>query len=259
MTDCKNTFFNMSLQGTLIREAIQKKSIVKQKAFTLAEILIVLSVIAVLTAILLPVAQKAMVNKKVVKFQKAHETVFKVVSEMTNGDYFLNGDLGIKIDGTLLDGSHEGDTKYFCEVMSNLLESEEKTCDEHGELHSEAYVVAKPSALLKSNGADIHCLHRQKNSCTLNYKYASKIISPDNIYFYEANTKMVFGHLNDQNKRFFKPELGDESGNWRVLCVDIDGWCKEEDPFGYYLSVDGKLLPSKRTSEWLERGIQDKD
>ena len=41
--------------------------------------------------------------------------------------------------------------------------------------------------------------------------------------------------------------------------MDIDGIGKGEDPFGYGIRADGKILTGKRADEWLEKNIQDKD
>ena len=62
-----------------------------KKAFTLAEIMIVLTVIAVITAILLPSARNAMPNEKVMKFKKGHNTLYSAISELVNLDKYLFG------------------------------------------------------------------------------------------------------------------------------------------------------------------------
>lgn len=46
---------------------------------------------------------------------------------------------------------------------------------------------------------------------------------------------------------------------YKGFCMDIDEWCKGEDPFGYGIRVDGKILNSDKANEWLEKSIQDKD
>ena len=45
----------------------------------------------------------------------------------------------------------------------------------------------------------------------------------------------------------------------RVFCMDIDGINKGEDPFGYGIRVDGKIILGARAQEWLEKSIQDKE
>ena len=70
------------------------KSKPMKKAFTLAEIMIVLTIIGVLTAILLPIANHSRPDEAVMKFKKADTTLKNVIRELVNSDkYYLNGDL----------------------------------------------------------------------------------------------------------------------------------------------------------------------
>ena len=102
----------------------------KKNAFTLAEIMIVLMVIGILTAILLPSARNAMPNQDVMKFKKAHNALQTAIRELVNSDkYYLDGDLGVKPDGTLIDGTHDGDNTYFCESISDILSVKENNCE----------------------------------------------------------------------------------------------------------------------------------
>ena len=83
--------------------------------FTLAEIMIVLSIIGILTAILLPIANHSRPDENVMKFKKANTTLARAISELVNSDeYYLDGDLGIRKmpdgSGRLIDGTHSGDT-----------------------------------------------------------------------------------------------------------------------------------------------------
>ena len=41
--------------------------------------------------------------------------------------------------------------------------------------------------------------------------------------------------------------------------MDIDGIGKGEDPFGYGIRADGKVLPGARADEWLQKSIQEKE
>ena len=71
--------------------------------FTLAEILIVLVIIGVLTMILLPIAFQSSPDEQVMKFKKGYNTLGTVIRELVTSDkYYQNGDLGLKKDGTLI-------------------------------------------------------------------------------------------------------------------------------------------------------------
>ncbi len=109
---------------------IDKKTI--KYAFTLAEIMIVLTIIGILSAILLPVMFQSAPNENVMKFKKGHNTLLTSIRELVNSDeYYLNGELGIKADGTILDGSHDGDFTYLCETLSEIINHKSKNCSEN--------------------------------------------------------------------------------------------------------------------------------
>ena len=43
---------------------------------------------------------------------------------------------------------------------------------------------------------------------------------------------------------------------YRVVCLDVDGFDKEENSFGYGIRADGKILTGKRADEWIKKSIQ---
>ena len=93
-----------------------------KKGFTLAEIMIVLAVIGVLTAILLPVAINSTPNENVMKFKKGHNVLLSAIRELVNSDkYYLDGDLGRKPDGSYVISS-----SYFCDTLAELINTQEK-------------------------------------------------------------------------------------------------------------------------------------
>ena len=90
-----------------------------KKGFTLAEILIVLVIMGVLTMILLPVAFQSSPDEKVMKFKKGYNTLNTVIRELVSSDrYYQNGDLGTRANGNTIDGEHDGDITYFCETFA---------------------------------------------------------------------------------------------------------------------------------------------
>ena len=63
----------------------------KKFGFTLAEIMIVLVVIGVITGILIPIAVQSLPDENVMKFKKAHTTFGNVIRESVTSDkyYFV--------------------------------------------------------------------------------------------------------------------------------------------------------------------------
>ena len=97
------------------------------KGFTLAEVLITLTVIGVITAVIIPVAIHSKPDENVMKFKKAHNTLYQVISTLINSDeYYLNGDLGLRADGLQLAGGYidKDEVKtglYFCKTFADVI------------------------------------------------------------------------------------------------------------------------------------------
>ncbi len=100
-----------------------------KRAFTLIEIMIVLTVIGVLSAVLIPVAMNSMPDENVMKFKKAHAELYNVIGQLVTSDkYYLDGDMGVRADGTVLDGTHSGDKSYFCNSFSEMISAKSNNC-----------------------------------------------------------------------------------------------------------------------------------
>jgi len=289
MTCYKKYSCNPSLQGVLIREAIKKKSIVKQKAFTLAEIMIVLSVIAVLTAILLPAARNAMPNENVMKFKKGHNTLLTTISELVNSDkYYLNGDLGVKIDGTLITSANSDNHKYFIQTFADVLSLQYNSPKTGNLTGSGSFgLVPQGCATAGSNIGTVldNCSGHEVTSEIIektkekinafclkaNSVSAKQVVTNDGIWFFDSMPYSTFGITEFTNNAGRRGAiLKDNNGfnvYFKVFCMDIDGVpsnatktnCINECPFTYGINTEGKIFTSKKVDEWLEKSIQDKD
>ena len=94
-----------------------------RKAFTLAEVMIVLTVIGILTAILMPIAFHSAPDENVMKFKKATTTLGTVVREMVSSDqYFQDGNLSKKSDGT------SASSIFVCESMADIVNYKSADC-----------------------------------------------------------------------------------------------------------------------------------
>ena len=224
-----------------------------KKAFTLAEVMIVLAIIGILTAILLPVAQNATPNENILKFKKAHTILHNAIAELVTSDkYYLNGDLGVKIDGNIVNSP-----TYFCETIADVLNVKEISCSSSmidcGAWH-DFNLGLNPQAL------DDACW------CTQN---GAEITIDNNVVFYQTTPKFHFGTMWDateqkidgtNSKRLFGEHLNSEGIDvlYKTFCIDIDGINNGEAPFGYGIRADGKILNGVRAQEWLEKSTQEK-
>ena len=257
----------------------------KEKAFTLAEIMVALVVIGVITSILLPVAFNNLPNENVMKFKKGNATLAKVVNELVMSDrYYKDGDLGVKADGEVLDNTHENDNKYFCETFADVLAVKINNCSkietilpqygnswifsENGKTNQWKEETQTADEFKTSDFVDKTC-----KEVGISYA-AEEIVTPDNIIYFQAFPNSPFGlrhtsgcgwseELNrclEINERVFTTyTFNGMLSVYTIFCMDIDGINQGEDPFGYGIRVDGKIILGARAQEWLNKNIQDKE
>ena len=263
----------------------------KRFGFTLAEILIVLVIIGVLTMILLPMAFQSSPDEAVLKFKKGHNTLSTVIKELVSSDkYYQNGDLGTRANGQLIDGHHDGDIKYFCETFADTLSTKSVNCSEYeagaeeltnvdigNDSRSYIYSVQEAGVFL-----DSACLKTAQN-------VGAEIITSDDVIFYQSNPSSTYGIISkdaraqmnqhrqdgieycteenetgDCAKRWYsspneQPTYYDDNGfdvMYKIFCMDIDGINKGENPFGYGIRADGKIAGGARAHEWLQKSIK---
>lgn len=247
----------------------------KNYAFTLAEILITLAVIGVLTAILMPVAINSAPNENVMKFKKGHADLMKVVGELVNSDkYYSNGNLAIRANGNYITGNNDGDVTYFCESFADVITTKSINCN-----------TVKVTAATRdtSTGNDISCsdwseenmIKRPDKGCKETAAaMGAEIVTSSNITYYQesaipfgtddydgGNSNYLFLETVEQYNRGGNLAKGlDNSYRCsKVICMDIDGINKGEDPFGYAIRADGKVIIGARAQEWLKKNMQDKE
>jgi len=263
-----------------------------KKGFTLAEVMIVLAVIGILVAILLPTAQNTMPNKNIMKFKKAHNTLYVTIRELVNSDeYYSNGDFGKKSNGDAVNSA-----TYFCETISDMLNVEKVNCVDVDTdkgyssinidwLYAKDIDYSQLEELLAL--LDLYCKKTAK-------QVGQEILLNNDIVFYDANPAYHYNSwyacpdgscFSDEHKKYnpsmfyqtlpARDEEGNPLGVWadtpiavyKTFCIDIDGIptnatvddCVNECPFGYGIRVDGKILNGTRASEWLKKDIQEKE
>ena len=244
----------------------------KTKAFTLAEIMIVLTIIGVITAILLPIAISSAPDENIMKFKKAYSTIGTAIRELVNSDdYYLNGDLGTKKDGKLIDGTHDGDYTYFCQSLADILNTKSVNCSE-ADYSSATMVRPTPrfegdTIVVTPETWDFYC----SESASI---IGAEIVTSDGITYYQTTPLSPFGRTTDidgveKGRIFCTPSMTldecrtfDMNGfpqYYKAFCIDVDGIGKGEDPFSIIIRADGKILPGARAQEWLNKNIQSND
>ena len=225
-----------------------------KKAFTLAEIMIVLVIIGVITAILLPVAIHNAPDENVMKFKKGNNTLGTVIRELVNSDeYYLNGDLGIKADGTLLDGTHDGDNTYFCQTFSDVVSTKSVDCQDKD------VTVTWQFWDIDKYDLETNKLYADNGCKVIANEVGPEIITSDGIVYYQTYPRMPFGWLYEGSRSFISKNEDNFMPTYKTFCMDIDGIDKGEDPFGYGIRVDGKIILGARAEEWMNKSIQKGD
>lgn len=247
----------------------------KIKAFTLAEILIVLVLIGVLTAILLPVAFHAAPDQDVMKFKKGYNTFANVIRELvTSDEYYKDGDLGVKSNGEKADTS-----SYFCEAFSDVVNYKRKNCPE-GTTGKASYgydTVFDLESWSNSDNEEINNVKRAIDNICVKaaVKVGEEIVMPDGIVYYEAGPGTHFaisvkdyfvgsdeeaqGRTFSENRYFTGKGSSGFYIIYKTFCMDIDGINKGEAPFGFGIRVDGKIYTGARADEWINKSIQKED
>ncbi len=249
-----------------------------KKGFTLAEILIVLVIIGVLTMILLPMAFQSSPDEEVMKFKKGYNTITTAIKELVSSDeYYQDGDLGIRANGNLIDGNHEGDITYFCQTLADLLNTKSVNCyNQTGGFNRQTgytYVNEEGAQDAWGESAKEH----MDRGCKTDPQIKPEIITNDGLIFYIPNPSYTFGitahkeldiiqgdtqeeidgiNKTEDVRMFLKTNEDGFLNNYRIICMDIDGIGEGEDPFGFGIRVDGKILNGLRAQEWLNKKIQ---
>lgn len=267
-----------------------------KKAFTLAEIMIVITIIGVLTGILMPVAFNSRPDEKVMKFKKANATLAKVITELVTSDkYYTDGDLG-----RYKNGNYVTDYKYFCNSFADVISVKSSNCEENARYFAEVNGMHNVKVTKVKEKVDGFCK-------TVAPILGKQIIAQDGIAYFETtpgytfagihanqtvqgeNIDLIDNIVSEEHKDVYGDDLKGKYSfmyaTWdgvaetpehintpdsnylylaKVFCIDIDGTpdnatsedCINECPFGYGIRVDGKILAGARADEWLAKSMQ---
>jgi len=238
----------------------------RKHAFTLAEIMIVLTVVGILTAILLPVAINSAPDENIMKFKKANSTLGNVIRELvTSDEYYLGGDLGVRADGTLLDGSHTGDGTYFCNTMANLMNTKSVNCSTKATPSAHFSVYWETDGTL-GGGKVVDYVDRACKKYAVDVK--AEIITTDNVSYFQSGPTYTFGYTPESfGRRLYADKSEGFMHMYKIFCIDVDGIpdsatkddCVNECPFGYGIRTDGKIFTGARAMEWINKKVQKGD
>ena len=237
-----------------------KKS--KNRAFTLAEVMIVLTVIGILSAILLPVAWHSTPDKNLLKFKKGYNTFSTVIREIvSNGEYYLPGDLSKKPDGTGFSDKNEDDMSWACNAMASVLSYKKHECfyKDNGAFQIKTDLAGYDGYFSVDNSADVGL-----GVAKMKEFIDASCIDTSGIYMHGPGTSYMSTNFNDSvvyvlgTDDIHYIDLAISSffydDSYKIFCIDIDGEGGVK-PFGFGVRADGKIMTGARADRWLERDL----
>ncbi len=239
----------------------------KKTGFTLAELLIVLAVLAVIAAVLLPTVFNSMPDENRLKFKKGYYTLKRTIDGMVNSEAYniTDGNFGVILNdendppgyaAELGTGDTMGET-YFCiqfGEMLNTLKAQCKTFLNDGDdgLYATKY---GDDDLDISNNIDAKCLVSTNAWPTGNLNDENSTVNfatQDGIYWSVPKDNFS-GTTETGHKGQYIQNFGKVPAYYAVVCMDVDG-PGGEPPFGFGIRRDGKVFAGTHAKEWLEEG-----
>ncbi len=189
----------------------------KIKAFTLAEVMVVMGIIGILAGILMPVINASRPDENVMKFKKANTTLGNVIRELVSSDqYYFEGDLGRRKlaegeeEAKYIDGTHSGDYSYFCETFADMLSTKSVNCKTAKNSLTSYWLTSNESISTLSSSDKITKTVTDETIAATKAKFDSvcktnaatmgeEIVTSDGIIYYEAGTAKLFGENESTN------------------------------------------------------------
>ncbi|MBQ4647215.1 MAG: type II secretion system protein [Candidatus Gastranaerophilales bacterium] len=263
-------------------------------AFTLAETMIVLVVIGVLSAVLIPTAMRSKPDENILKFKNGYNALSLALRELVSSDkYYIDGDLGVRSDGVLMSEweTNPEQRKFFCLTLADMMSTKSVDCDD---ANIQAFIFLAPSSgttwndRMSGNPYTIENEYMQEKKVSIDSSCAkfpftrgvkaNQIVTSNGVWYYDPSPATLFGlkvaYSGVGEFRVFSPpyqviptfhDVNNLDIVYKAFCMDIDGVpenataddCVNECPFGFGIRADGKILTGAKADEWLEKSAQD--
>ncbi len=232
----------------------------KKPAFTLAEVMIVLTVIGILSAILLPVAINSTPDKNILKFKKGYNDLASAVRELSSsGKYFKPGDFSYLPDGSESMPYNSDEGNYFMEALADTLTYKNFNADSIPGIELDtlqAFIAYYPQTKDKFDKICLDYHEKFLTDCTS----CKSIELNSGLFIYEPNPAWLGYSVMKYCGSSYNParcNIYTDDDN-STYCIDIDG---EGGilPFGIGIRPDGKISTGKRADWWLSRDITKKE
>ncbi|MBQ2984000.1 MAG: type II secretion system protein [Clostridia bacterium] len=219
-------------------------------AFTLAELMIVLSVIGILSAILLPVAFQSTPDKDILKFKKANNTLATVVRELvSNEQYYKYGSLAYPVwasdsstgdivrDVGWTSGNASPGPIYFCKSFADVVSAKNVDCDlKIYQMQNFTVRLNISSAIhnaIVNNATDIHEAAKEKldqvcqailrGNFDIDTYGLNSVLVADNVLFYGVGKTFGISYASSEDDCYPGFEFPAKDPLGKLYCGDKNG------------------------------------
>lgn len=257
----------------------------KKKAFTLAELMLVFTVIGILTAILVPGLFLASPDKDELKAKKAYNTITRAVQTLLNSDPYVetgNLDASSYISGTT-DDNKKARNSFFCSNLTNVLSVSNANCsfDWVNNAFTSNYVwcphsYATSDSVEMTSGASSSrvalCASKSGNdidyptlannidtACNNYYTSLTGTTGRNTQYNFKTPDGVIWGI---QLQNFSNNQIANVNNvNIKVfhgvVCFSTDNLKKQEHMYGLGIRQDGVILAGTKLANLLENEDED--
>lgn len=254
-----------------------------KKAFTLAEIMIVFTVIGILTAVLIPTLFVAAPDQEKLRVKKAYNTLTRSIEALTNSGVYS------EISGTLESTSFvKGDTdddkkaraRFFCNQLTEALNVNHsncqldkldakitKTCTNDFSQDTSGGLGARNSMCLKTTTSgsdtvlDYEKLQGEFDTACESYQDAIGTTKPREYYNFTTSDNILWSV---QLTNFAHNETVSIDGItipvfYNLMCFNVDNAKSATQTYGIGIRKDGKVLVGSKLQEILDEDMKDEE
>lgn len=234
-------------------------------------------VVGFIAVFLLPSIKNILPDKNLALFKKANNTLFESIKTLVNSDkYYAQGNLSMMGKGGKVKSS-----TYFCETLADTLQTKSVNCSSvrtsaydfetlhmknagFGQVNQDGVILEVTEKAQMLSPILLEALINFDNMCKdTASEVGAEIVLNNNTIFYQAKPSYTFYNLSEEIKKRTDKEFENDSGVfndlYKVVCIDIDGINKKEEPFGYGISPDGQVIAGCKAQNWIIRSEKNKD
>lgn len=208
-----------------------------KRGFTLAELMIVLTILGVVAAILTPLAFNAAPDENKLRFKKAYYTLQRNTDAVMNSDIYPEGDMS-KVTNP---------AKTFCYAFSDMLNTMYDNCEASSTItvnSGSAFTYDPSNSDTSLDTLDGYCTAKDVNDPLKGgTNNLPKFITQDGIFWWGFDYDFDTTGTKVNNIRV----------DYSVVCVDVDGQ-GGENAFAFGIRNDGKVIVGNKAREWLKEG-----